>query len=119
MDNKLKPSLWNLGDSLDTQTPSTNIIGLFKPHRFGIDVYPKGGYNIKQLQDNVRFLIPLKLRDDPYEGLDLAIHFKGNVSVIEELPPVADFISNPKLYDKYSTPITTQQVTKPKFTVTT
>lgn len=117
IDNKLKPSLWNLGDSLDTQTPSTNIIGLFKPHRFGIEVYPKGGYNIKQLQDNVRFLIPLKLRDDPYEGLDLAIYFKGNVSAIEELPPVADFIANPKLYDKYSTVIPTQQ--KPKFTITT
>ena len=109
IDNKLKPSLASMGDSNDTQTPATNVLGIFKPHRFGIKTYPgKDGYDITALQDNIRFLIPLKARDNSFEGTDLPIHFKGNVSVFEEMPTVLELRANKILYDKYKAPIISQ-----------
>lgn len=117
IDNKLKPSLNGLGDSNDTQTPTTHVYGIFKPHRFGITQYPKGAYDITRLQDNFRSVIPLKCRDSEYEGQDLAMYFKGNVSAFEELPKFEDFQNNPGLYNQYGVPLQTAPVKKP-FTFT-
>ena len=118
VDNKLKPSLSSMGDSNDTQTPATCILGIFKPHRFGIKNYPgKDGYDIVALQDNIRFLIPIKARDNSYEGVDLPIYFKGNVSAFEEMPTLQEFRSDRVLYEKYKAPILLQKPVN-KFTIT-
>jgi len=101
IDNKLKPSLNNMGDSNDTQTPATTVIGIFSAFRFAIPTYPKNMYNIDRLQNNFRSVIPLKCRDSGFENQDLACYFKGNVSAFEELPSFEDFQKNPNLYDKY------------------
>jgi hypothetical protein len=111
IDNKLKPSLSSMGDSNDTQTPATTVIGIFKPHRFGIKTYPgKDGYDITALQDNIRFVIPLKARDNSYEGSDLPIYFKGNVSAFEEMPTLLELRSDKALYDKYKAPVLSQTI---------
>lgn len=102
LDNKVKPSLSSLGGSSDTQTPVTLALGIWSPNRFGVKTYPvKNGYDITILQDNIRFLIPLKSRDSSIESMNLPIYFKGNVSAFEEFPPAQEFITNRSLYDKY------------------
>ena len=122
IDNKLKPSLKKLGVSKYTADPATHVLGLMNCAKFGIDTYPKnGGYNIKLLQDNIRILIPLKMRDGG-EGQEMALHFKGNVSAVEELPHISEFIKDNSLYNKYITITPAQQnnagTIKPTFKIT-
>jgi hypothetical protein len=110
VENKLKPSLKKLSESRYTADPATHVLGIFTPHRFGIDVYPKlhrdsvgntiPGYDISKLRDQYRMIKILKGRDGD-DGKELSFHFKGAVSSIEELPTIEEFHKNKSLYLNY------------------
>lgn len=110
IDNKLKPSLKKLGESRFTADPATHVLGIFAPHRYGIDVYPKQfktstgiiipGYDTGLLRDKYRMIKILKGRDGD-DGKELSFYFKGNVSSIEELPTIEEFHKNKALYLNY------------------
>lgn len=117
VENKLKPSLINLGESKFTADAATIVYGIWSPHRFAVATYPKQKYDITRLQNSFRSIIPLKSRDSDFEGTDFCMHFKGNVSAFEELPKFEDFQNNPGLYNQYGVPLQTAPVKKP-FTFT-
>lgn len=117
IENKLKPSLMNLGESKYTADVVNLAVGLWNPHRHSIATSPKGMYDISKLQNNFRSIIPLKCRDSGFEQTELPLYFKGNVSAFEELPKFEDFQKNPGLYNQYGVPLPTQPV-RPTLTFT-
>lgn len=82
------------------------VLSLYSPAMYaGIDYYPfgdKNGYDISKWQDSYRRIFLEKSRDglSSYEG---HLYFDGETCRFESLPPADEFLSNPKLYDKYLT----------------
>ena len=89
--DKLRPSQDGLGDNKLTGRDVDLMIGLFAPHRYGIETYPvrsnSDGYDITKLGDNYRELsILLNRRGSGF--INNHLYFNGAVNYFEELPNV-------------------------------
>lgn len=92
---RTKPSVHSLGDSKYTARDSNITLGLNSPARFGIQEY--FGYDIRRLNDNVRFLEVLVNRDGQMGGV-VGLFFDGAVCTFSELPLPGDKIAMEKVY---------------------
>lgn len=83
IDEKLQPSLEALGDCKITQRDCDIAIGLFAPHRYGIEKH--NGYDIKKFKDYYRSLSILKSRDG-VANMQVGLFFNGASDFFRELP---------------------------------
>lgn len=87
IDEKLLPSLQELGDNKLTQRDADNVFGLFAPDRYQIEECE--GYDVTKLQDHFRLLLKLKGRDGE-SNIRTPLYFDGACNVFKELPPPND-----------------------------
>jgi hypothetical protein len=86
--NKLRPSPDGLGDNKLTGRDCDLMLGLFAPHRYGLETYPERanskGYDIVKLGDNYRELsILLNRRGSGF--INNHLYFNGAVNFFSEL----------------------------------
>ncbi len=89
--DKLRPSPDGLGDNKLTGRDCDIMLGLFAPHRYGIETYPQRlnspGYDITKLRDNYRELsVLLNRRGSGF--INTHLYFNGAVNYFKELPNV-------------------------------
>jgi hypothetical protein len=85
IDESLVPSQDGLGDSKLTQRDCDVMLGLFAPHRYGIQKWE--GFNIERLQDNFRELsVILNRRGTGF--ISVPLYFNGAVNYFKELPKI-------------------------------
>ena len=82
-ENKLRPTIANLGDSKYPSRDANVVLGLFSPFKYELPEYQR--YDITKLKDNVRFLEVLVNRGGSPGGL-VALYFDGAVNYFNELP---------------------------------
>ncbi len=87
IEEKLEPSLSGLGNNRETQRDADVVIGLFAPHRYGVEDH--AGYDINKLRDNYRSLSILKNRDGESDKR-IGLYFDGRVNFFKELPRPKD-----------------------------
>lgn len=99
LEESIKPKTVHLSDSTDTRTPLTLMIGLYSPWDYKIPMFPaKDGYDCTVWKDNLKYAILMKSRDG--KAADVALHFKGNVGVFQEIPEPSYF-NTPDKYSNY------------------
>lgn len=96
-DNRLKPTVANLGDNKMTSRDVNAMFGLYAPIRHGIE--DVGGYNINKWKDNIRFL-ELMISRDGGAGSVASLFFDGAVNYFEEMPLPGDVLSLSELFKK-------------------
>lgn len=92
---RTKPSVYGLGDSKYSARDGNLILGLHSPARFGQAEY--FGYDIKRLNDNVRFLEICVNRDGQMGGV-VGLFFDGATCTFKELPLPEDKENLEKVY---------------------
>ena len=96
-EEKLEPSLSGLGDCKTTQRDANVVLGLFNPHRYGIEKH--NGYPIKDiLKEKYRSLSILKDRDGVADK-KVPLFFNGAVDFFKELPRLEDTASMQQVYN--------------------
>ena len=92
-----EPLLSDFKETGATQEDANIVIGLFNPHRYGIKEHR--GYPISQLKRRYRSAHVLKNRGGA-DGLQVGLHFMGEIGKFKELPTANDLKSNPALLQK-------------------
>ena len=91
----IMPTLAGLSDSKYSSRDSNIVLGLFSPHKFGLDTWL--GYDIKQLGNYARFVKILAARD--YEGdMSFGFFFDGASCDFKELPKPDNVKELDKIY---------------------
>ena len=91
----IMPTLAGLSDSKYSSRDSNIVLGLFSPHKFGLDTWL--GYDIKQLGNYARFVKILAARD--YEGdMSFGFFFDGATCDFKELPKPDNVKELDKIY---------------------
>jgi hypothetical protein len=86
-ENKLTPTIANLGDSKYTARDCNLALGIFSPFKYSLENY--FGYDIKKFRDNCRFVEILVNRDGS-PGTVMPLYFDGCVNYFAELPKPDD-----------------------------
>lgn len=94
--SKLKPSADGLGDNKLTGRDCDLMVGLFSPYRHEIPEYM--GYNIKIMQDNIRFLEIVAGREGG-GGVTCPLYFDGATNYFRELPKSDDTKGMNEVYE--------------------
>lgn len=95
----IMPTLAGLSDSKYSSRDSNVVLGLFSPHKFGLDTWL--GYDIKQLGNYARFVKILAARD--YEGdVSFGLFFDGATCDFKELPKPDNIAELDKIYAQVS-----------------
>ena len=93
----IMPTLAGLSDSKYSSRDSNVVLGLFSPHKFGLETWL--GYDIRRLGNYARFLKILAARD--YEGdVSFGLFFDGATCDFTELPKPEDITELDKTYAK-------------------
>lgn len=92
-----EPLLSDFKETGATQEDANIVIGLFNPHRYGIKDHR--GYPISQLKRRYRSAHVLKNRGGA-DGLQVGLHFMGEIGKFRELPTADDLKNNPALLQK-------------------
>lgn len=95
-ENKLRPTIANLGDSKYPSRDANVVLGLFSPFKYELPEYQH--YDITKLKDNVRFLEVLVNRGGSPGGL-VALYFDGAVNYFNELPRPEEKEALKQIYD--------------------
>lgn len=95
-ENKLRPTIANLGDSKYCARDCNVALGLFSPFKYELPEYQH--YDITKLKDNVRFLEVLVNRGGSPGGL-VALYFDGAVNYFNELPRPEEKEALKQIYD--------------------
>lgn len=95
-ENKLRPTIANLGDSKYPSRDANVVLGLFSPFKYELPEYQR--YDITKLKDNVRFLEVLVNRGGSPGGL-VALYFDGAVNYFNELPRPEEKEALQQIYD--------------------
>lgn len=95
-ENKVRPTIANLGDSKYLARDCNCVLGIFSPFKYELKEY--FGYDITKLRDNCRFLEVLINRGGSPGGM-IALYFDGAVNYFSELPRAND----PKIQNVYKT----------------
>lgn len=95
-ENKLRPTIANLGDSKYPSRDANVVLGLFSPFKYELPEYQH--YDITKLKDNVRFLEVLVNRGGSPGGL-VALYFDGAVNYFKELPRPEEKEALKQIYD--------------------
>lgn len=95
-ENKLRPTIANLGDSKYPSRDANVVLGLFSPFKYELPEYQH--YDITKLKDNVRFLEVLVNRGGSPGGL-VALYFDGAVNYFNELPRPEETEALKQIYD--------------------
>lgn len=91
----IMPTLAGLSDSKYSSRDSNVVLGLFSPHKFGLDTWLS--YDIKKLGNYARFLKILAARD--YEGdISFGLFFDGATCDFTELPKPDELDKLDKVY---------------------
>lgn len=86
--NKIRPTISGLSDSKYTAKDCNIMLGLTSPYMHELPDYG-GGYDIRKLKNNVRFLEVVINRDGQSNGM-VGLYFDGACNFYAELPPPTD-----------------------------
>lgn len=86
--NKIRPTISGLSDSKYTAKDCNIMLGLTSPYMHELPEYG-GGYDIKKLKNNARFLEVVINRDGQSNGM-IGLYFDGSCNFYAELPPPND-----------------------------
>ena len=96
-DDRLSPSVANLGDNKLTSRDCNAMFGIYSPFRHAKESHL--GYNISKWRDNIRFL-ELMISRDGGAGSVMPLFFDGAVNFFEEMPLPKDELSMHLLFKK-------------------
>ena len=94
-ENKLRPTIANLGDSKYPSRDCNMCLGLFSPYKHELSDYK--GYDVTKFRDNLRFLEVLINRGGQQGGI-VALYFNGAICQFKELPRPDDTAAIEKWY---------------------
>lgn len=95
-ENKVRPTIANLGDSKYLSRDANVVLGIFSPFKFELPQY--AGYDITRLRDNIRILEVLVNRHGSPGGT-VGLYFDGAVNYFSELPNPSDKVALNKVYE--------------------
>lgn len=94
--NKIRPTISGLSDSKYTSKDCNIMLGLTSPYMHELPEY--GGYNIKKLKNNIRFLEVVINRDGQSNGM-IGLYFDGNCNFYAEMPSPDDQEGLQRIYN--------------------
>lgn len=99
--NKIRPTISGLSDSKYTAKDCNIMLGLTSPYMHELPDYG-GGYDIKKLKNNARFLEVVINRDGQSNGM-IGLYFDGSCNFYAELPPPNDTQGMQAVYNMIET----------------